>query len=313
MKSLLSRRRLTAFTLIELLVVIAIIAILIGLLLPAVQKVREAAARTTCQNNLKQFGIGLHNYHSAYGKFPPMSRADTTKRGGNPSQEQAEKGNLWIYLLPYIEQDNIYKLSSLPSPRNPAIDDAATAPNALGSKIIKTYLCPSDPNNEPAATWGNGWVVSNYVANHDAFHNPMDGGTMSAWDSGQSSFQARMPGSYSDGTSNTIGIAEAYARCNWMNGATQTTTGTLWAHETVTPDWHAMFNDWTAHGVDSKFQVQPSNTRYECNPHLPQSIHSGGMQVLVMDGSVRNVSPTVPPVNWAAALTPTGGETLGLD
>src|SRR5262245_39681074 len=100
-----SRPRLASFTLIELLVVIAIIAILIGLLLPAVQKVREAAARLRCSNNMKQIGIGLHNYHSTHSKFPPMSRYDGTKTGGVTSQAQGERGNLWIYLLPYIEQD----------------------------------------------------------------------------------------------------------------------------------------------------------------------------------------------------------------
>jgi prepilin-type N-terminal cleavage/methylation domain-containing protein len=291
-----------AFTLIELLVVIAIIAILIGLLLPAVQKVREAAARMSCQNNLKQIGTGLHNYHSAHGKFPPMSRY-MPKSGPNTWQDQAEKGNLWIYLLPYIEQDNVYKLSTLVNPRNPSIDDGATAAAALGSKVIKTYLCPSDATNSPNATWTNGWVVANYVANHDAFHNPMDGGWMSAWDSGQNSYQASLDRTYGDGTSNTLGVTEAYGRCGAQ--------GTLWAHETVTPEWHAMFNDWAARGTASKFQVQP--TQAQCNVYVPQQIHSSAINVMMMDGSVRSLSASVNNNNWAAALTPNSGEVLGLN
>jgi prepilin-type N-terminal cleavage/methylation domain-containing protein len=296
-------RRWRGFTLIELLVVIAIIAILIGLLLPAVQKVREAAARMQCSNNLKQIGIALHNYHSTYGKMPPMSRLDTSRTGGFPGDPQGERGNLWIYILPYIEQDNIYKLSDLQSPRNPSIDDASHAPQALGSHVIKTYLCPSDANNDPPETWTNGWVVSNYVANHDAFHNPRDGGVMSNWDSGQKSYQARLQATYKDGTSNTLGVTEAYARCG--------STGTLWAHECVVPDWHAMFNDWTARGVNSIFQVQP--TLEQCDNHRPQSIHTSGIQALMMDGSVRNINNSVAPTAWAAALTPAGGENIPLN
>jgi prepilin-type N-terminal cleavage/methylation domain-containing protein/prepilin-type processing-associated H-X9-DG protein len=299
MSSLRTRSRWFAFTLIELLVVIAIIAILIGLLLPAVQKVREAAARMKCQNNMKQIGIGLHNYHSAFGKFPPMGRFTAASQNNGVE----ERSNLWISLLPYIEQDNIYKLSPGPSPRAPSIDDPAQAPFSLASKTITTYLCPSDPSNQPTNTWTNGWVVANYVANHDAFHNPNDGGWMSNWDSGKSSYQASMPATYQDGTSNTLGVAEAYGRCG--------STGTLWAHEPVNPDWHAMFNDWSARGAASKFQVLP--TQAQCQAHLPQQIHTGGINVMMMDGHVRTLSSSVDPIVWAAALTPAGGETLSLD
>src|SRR5262245_38504872 len=235
MPTYLLQRRWRGFTLIELLVVIAIIAILIALLVPAVQKVREAAARTQCQNNLKQVGVGLHNYHSVFGMMPPMSRwASDTPAAATGTEERA---NLWYYLLPYIEQEAVYKMSPFKNVRNPSIDNAATAMNAYGAQIIKIYLCPSDPSNTPAATWTNGWVVGNYVANHDAFHNPNDGGWMSNWDSGKNSYQARLGATYQDGTSNTLGITEAYARCRWRNASGAIVeTGTLWALATVAPD-----------------------------------------------------------------------------
>lgn len=296
----LSHSRARSFTLIELLVVIAIIAILIGLLLPAVQKVREASARAKCQNNLKQIGIAMHNYHSANLKFPPMSRYSNAAQSGTGREE---RGNLWYYILPYLEQDSIYRMSPYRNVRDPSIDNAATAANAYGSKEVRMYLCPSDSSNSPSSTWANGWVLANYIANHDAFHNPNDGGWMSNWDQGPMSYQARLEATYADGTSNTLGVTEAYAKCRDQ--------GTLWAHETVTPEWHAMFNDWNARGAASKFQVMP--TQAQCNVYLPQQIHSSGINALMMDGSVRLISSGVNTNAWAASLTPANNDVFTWD
>src|SRR5262245_56362710 len=161
------RRRGNGFTLIELLVVIAIIAILIGLLLPAVQKIREAARRMQCSNNLKQIGLGLHNYHDVVGKFPPGGYFGDGAFPGN-GDWNSDQGSWQVYSLPYFEQDNMYKLI------NPNLDGAfhnsvgfgwngqpGVAGHGIGNvpanqRQIKLLRCPSDD-------WDKNVPVSNYV------------------------------------------------------------------------------------------------------------------------------------------------------
>jgi prepilin-type N-terminal cleavage/methylation domain-containing protein len=134
----LSRPR--AFTLIELLVVIAIIAILIGLLLPAIQKVRDAAARAACSNNLKQLATALHNYHDQNQKLPPGAENAVFPKP-NPGNASAIAGTSWIvYVLPHIEQDNLFRQYNFALPYNNA------ANGAVGANIVKTLYCPGGPD-----------------------------------------------------------------------------------------------------------------------------------------------------------------------
>ena len=139
------------FTLIELLVVIAIIAVLIGLLLPAVQKVREAAARMQCQNNLKQIGLALHNYHDSFKFFPTAGSADGKPLSGGPWPNSGEGTNWMVHTLPFIEQGNIY--NRLTFNGDAGWTDNDTQPNSSARNnvllsagvVIKTFRCPSDP------------------------------------------------------------------------------------------------------------------------------------------------------------------------
>jgi prepilin-type N-terminal cleavage/methylation domain-containing protein/prepilin-type processing-associated H-X9-DG protein len=288
------RRRLSAFTLIELLVVIAIIAILIALLVPAVQKVREAAARSQCQNNLEQIMLGAHNYHDTRKSFPP----------GYCSKAGFGTGTIFYQILPFIEQPAIYKLGDVPAATNPRPDAYVGNFASLATPAANTiniYLCPSDMNNQPPATWGNGWVVGNYAYNHDAFGNPNDGGN-------NTDYITRLAASYPDGTSNTIGIAEKWANNCTANGQGN---GSLWAHGNWNPAWEPRFNSYQYRGPGTIFQVQPANG--VCDSYRLQALHSNGMNVALLDGSVRFVTASISTGTWWAACTPNGRDTLGTD
>jgi prepilin-type N-terminal cleavage/methylation domain-containing protein len=239
-------RRWRGFTLIELLVVIAIIAILIGLLLPAVQKVREAAARMKCSNNLKQIGLAVHNYHDSFGFMPTAGSADGRPLSPGPWPNSGEGTNWLVHILPYIEQGNIYnKLTftgdsgwtNVPSsPTSSAVNNV----RLVAGIVVPIYRCPSDPR---APLLPNGSNVPNgvqvmrpsYVAIAGAVNN-IDGSgqfretrlTVNGWspDFGLTAWGGvivpgfsgiKLTGGIPDGTSNTMMASERAGKMYWKD------------------------------------------------------------------------------------------------
>ena len=324
----------SGFTLIELLVVIAIIGVLVGLLLPAVQKVRESANRMSCQNNLKQIGLALHNYEGAHKALPPgyvTIPSDPAMGPVDPQFNDAGPGWGWLtFLLPYVEQDNLYRSLNR---KLPCYHPANSA--AVGT-LVKTFRCPSDfgggnpafgdtvnvldINDKTLAVFGR----SNYVASV---------GSTTLWCSWPVTLvpngamyrnsKTRLA-DVTDGLSNTVFVGERssnLADSVWP-GAVPFSTHFAW------PPFASIGSGGIgrpydgpgafvgAHGGPCPYEdpvvIHPPNSPLGHGDQM-QSGHPGGANILLGDGSVRFYSDDHVLSTWAALISRNGGEVIGED
>ena len=309
-------RQRSAFTLIELLVVIAIIAILIGLLLPAVQKVREAAARLQCQNNLKQIGLGLHNYHSSYGALPS---------GSNPTGF-----TVVTQLLPYLEQGNIYNQVNLAVP---ATSPANAAPTGMTIKIL---LCPSDRTGQTPPGQGGNNYFANYGTQPKFFQNSSIANGVFALR--ESSGGVRLT-DITDGTSTTAAFSELrkgdfnnakYSPQDWLNASSlgmPTTVDQAYSlcqsidTTNLGYQWLSSGGEWlndNATGTAYLHCGPPNSTNCGFPANLTfcvnaNSDHVNGVNVVLCDGSVRFVTSSISVPTWRALGTRALGDLMGSD
>jgi prepilin-type N-terminal cleavage/methylation domain-containing protein/prepilin-type processing-associated H-X9-DG protein len=318
-------RRRSAFTLIELLVVIAIIAILIGLLLPAVQKVRESASRAQCQNNLKQIGVALHNYHGAMGAFPPGGGGKLW--GANLAQNRY---STHAFLLPYLEQQGLYnQIIFSASP-----DDAVNA--APRATVLSVFQCPSDGAGLSPAGWGGNNYVANYGSEIRWAQGPQ-GSNGPFYFSDNAGPRGARVADISDGTSSTAAFSERL-RGDWSNTITSRSDlfspGTSPANQdqavamcaaldpnNLATQWRSDFGGYwlRAFHMTLYSHTAPPNARACAFPangtmNMPASSgHTTGVNVLMCDGNVRFVTDSVSIGTWRAIGTRSLSEVPGDD
>jgi prepilin-type N-terminal cleavage/methylation domain-containing protein/prepilin-type processing-associated H-X9-DG protein len=306
-----------AFTLIELLVVIAIIAILIGLLTPAVQKVREAAARAECANNLKQIGLALHNYHDQFRRFPAGYWWK-----GSPIRADSNESTWITHLLPYVEQGNLHSRVDM----NVAHFGSTSATNVSRRITLVTvpiFRCPSDQRPKVVTVAWPYWERGSYAANngigpmrvanappYDPFSTVVSPGVF------LQNSQTRIA-TIKDGTSNTVFVSELLnvPEGDDFRGVMHYPEGPLYQHN-YTPN--------SAAPDEFRSSLCVNWPRAPCIGTYPdwstrrviltaRSNHSGGVNTLLGDGSVRFVGDGVSSNVWQAVATPHGGEALNLD
>ena len=306
----LSRDR-RGFTLIELLVVIAIIAILIGLLLPAVQKVREAAARMKCSNNLKQWTLAMHSYHDANGQLPMGCQ-------NNPRQT-------WVmYLWPYVEQTALANMVAPVSQQQFYLPNATignTLNGACGA-YVSTYYCPSDNGsdlNAPDAYYqrrrGN-YAVNWGATGMDTTPAPGQQAPFGEINGNRATPQKTNLVQIKDGTSNTLMMSEVLmaksSDDNDWRGDIQNDDGEFKFMTITTPNSTApdvIYSGWFQPSTDPLTPAVAGSPEY----YAARSRHIGGVNASLCDGSIRFCRNTISQVTWQAAGTIQGGEVLGSD